>query len=42
MLLVDGVSTAHVVARRCPISTVISQGNIIHQQDVGELKGEFR
>ncbi|WP_409366610.1 amidohydrolase family protein [Lysinibacillus sp. 38-6] len=42
MLLVDGVSTAHVVARRCPISTVISQGNIIHQQEVGELKGEFR
>ena len=42
MLLVDGVSTAHVIARRCPISTVISQGKIIHQQDVGELKGEFR
>ncbi|GLC88174.1 amidohydrolase family protein [Lysinibacillus piscis] len=42
MLLVDGVSSAHVVARRCPISTVISQGTIIHQQDVGELKGELR
>lgn len=42
MLLVDGISTAHVVARRCPISTVISKGSIIHQQDVGELKGEFR
>lgn len=42
MLLVDGVSTAHVVARRCPISTVISQGKIIHQQEVGELKGEYR
>jgi len=42
MLLIDGISTAHVVARRCPISTVISQGHIIHQQEVGELKGEFR
>ncbi|MFF2174883.1 amidohydrolase family protein [Lysinibacillus sp. NPDC058147] len=42
MLLVDGVSTAHVVARRCPISTVISKGKIIHQQEIGELKGEFR
>lgn len=42
MLLVDGISTAHVVARRCPITTVISQGHIIHQQEVGELKGEYR
>jgi len=42
MLLVDGVSSAHIVARRCPISTVISQGKVIHQQEVGELKGEFR
>jgi len=42
MLLIDGISTAHVVARRCPISTVISQGHIIHQQEVGELKGEYR
>ncbi len=42
MLLVDGVSTAHVIARRCPITTVISRGKMIHQQDVGELKGEFR
>ena len=42
MLLVDGVSTAHVIARRCPITTVISRGKMIHQQDVGELKGELR
>ncbi|MEO4053801.1 amidohydrolase [Solibacillus sp. CAU 1738] len=41
MLLLDGVSTAHVVARRCPITTVISNGNIIHQSSI-ELKGVYR
>lgn len=40
-LLVDAVSSAHLIARQCPISTVISKGNIIHLEEI-ELKGEFR
>lgn len=40
-LLVDAMSSAHLVARRCPISTVISKGKIIHQEEI-ELKGAFR
>ncbi len=40
-LLADGVSTAHVIARLCPISTVISKGKIIHQNEV-TVKGEYR
>ncbi|MFD2115165.1 amidohydrolase [Paenibacillus yanchengensis] len=40
-LLVDAVSSAHLIARRCPISTVISKGKIIHEEAI-ELKGEFR
>lgn len=40
-LLVDGVSSAHVIARRCPISTVISKGKIIHQNEV-TVKGAYR
>lgn len=40
-LLVDAVSSAHLIARRCPISTVLSKGNIIHEETF-ELKGEFR
>jgi cytosine/adenosine deaminase-related metal-dependent hydrolase len=40
-LLVDAVSSAHLIARQCPISTVISKGNIIHEEEI-ELKGEFR
>lgn len=40
-LLVDAVSSAHLIARRCPISTVLSKGKIIHEEAI-ELKGEFR
>lgn len=40
-LLVDAVSSAHLIARQCPISTVISKGNIIHKEDIN-LEGEFR
>lgn len=40
-LLVDAVSSAHLIARQCPLSTVISKGNIIHEEEI-ELKGEFR
>ncbi|WP_062105618.1 amidohydrolase [Bacillus niameyensis] len=40
-LLVDAVSSAHLIARQCPISTVISKGNIIHEEEI-ELEGEFR
>lgn len=40
-LLVDAVSSAHLIARQCPISTVISKGSIIHEEKM-ELKGEFR
>ncbi|MDW0114418.1 amidohydrolase [Sporosarcina saromensis] len=40
-LLVDAVSSAHLIARQCPISTVISKGTIIHEEEI-ELKGEFR
>jgi cytosine/adenosine deaminase-related metal-dependent hydrolase len=41
VLLVDAVSSAHLIARQCPISIVISKGNIIHEEEI-ELKGEFR
>lgn len=41
LILVDAVSSAHLIARQCPISTVISRGTIIHQNDI-ELKGGFR
>lgn len=40
-LLVDAVSSAHLIARQAPISTVISKGHIIHENKF-ELKGEFR
>ncbi|QCR33557.1 amidohydrolase [Lysinibacillus sp. SGAir0095] len=40
-LVIDGVSSAHVVARRCPITTVISKGKVIHQNPT-ELKGALR
>lgn len=40
-LLVDAASSAHLIARQCPISTVISKGNIIHEEEI-ELKGAFR
>ncbi len=40
-LLVDAVSSAHLIARQCPISTVISKGKPIHEEEI-ELKGEFR
>lgn len=40
-LLVDGVSAAHVIARQCPISTVISNGKVVHQDDI-TLKGAYR
>lgn len=40
-ILVDAVSSAHLIARQCPISMVISKGNIIHEEEIA-LKGEFR
>lgn len=40
-ILVDGVSSAHVISRQCPISTVISKGKVIHQNDI-TLKGAYR
>lgn len=40
-LLVDAVSSAHLIARQCPISKVISKGKIIHDEEI-ELRGEFR
>ena len=41
IILVDGVSSAHVIARQGPISTVISKGKVIHQNDI-TLKGAYR
>jgi len=41
LLLVDAVSSAHLIARVCPITTVISKGVIIHEKEMA-LKGEFR
>lgn len=40
-LLVDAVSSAHTIARMCPITTVISKGTVIHQKNVA-LKGAYR
>ena len=40
-LLVDAISSAHMIARQAPISTVISQGKVIHEQEI-EIRGEFR
>lgn len=40
-LLVDAVSSAHLIARRCPITTVISKGQVISREEL-PLKGEFR
>lgn len=40
-LLVDAISSAHMIARRTPISTVISSGKIIHQEKL-DLKGGKR
>ncbi|MHC5267905.1 amidohydrolase [Enterococcus sp. LJL98] len=40
-LLVDAVSSAHLIARQCPISMVIAKGNIIHEEEI-EVRGEFR
>ena len=40
-ILVDAVSSAHLIARQCPISIVISNGRIIHQADI-KLKGAYR
>lgn len=40
-LLVDAVSSAHFIARRCPISTVISNGQVIYEEPI-TLKGAFR
>lgn len=40
-LLVDAVSSAHYIARRCPISTVISKGQVIYEQEI-TVKGAFR
>ena len=40
-LLVDAVSSAHLIARRCPISTVISRGQVISEQSI-QQKGAYR
>lgn len=40
-ILVDAVSTAHLIARQGPITTVLSKGNIIHRNEI-ELKGANR
>lgn len=40
-LLVDAVSAAHTIARICPITTVISNGSIIYEDNI-ELKGAYR
>ncbi|MGO2083727.1 amidohydrolase [Vagococcus sp.] len=40
-LLVDAVSSAHLIARQGPISTVVSRGKVIAQEAI-ELKGEYR
>lgn len=41
LILADAVSSAHLIARRCPVTTVVSKGKIIHQEEV-ELKGAVR
>lgn len=41
LILVDAVSSAHMIARQCPISTVVSAGEIIYQTDI-TLKGAYR
>lgn len=40
LLLVDAVSSAHMIARRAPISTVISKGNILIEKEL-TLKGAY-
>ncbi|MDT2833806.1 amidohydrolase [Vagococcus carniphilus] len=40
LLLVDAISSAHMIARRAPISTVISRGNILKAEEL-ELKGGY-
>ncbi|MGX7012788.1 amidohydrolase [Vagococcus silagei] len=40
-LLVDAVSSAHLIARRGPISTVISRGTILVEKEI-DLKGVYR
>lgn len=41
LILVDAVSSAHLIARQCPISTVLSKGAIIYQDNF-ELRGGYR
>ena len=33
-ILVDAVSSAYLIARKCPISTVIAQGVVVHQVEM--------
>ena len=40
-ILVDAVSSAHLIARKCPISTVISKRAIVHQVEMVQ-KGALR
>lgn len=40
-ILVDAVSSAHMIARQCPISTVFSTGKTIYQADIA-LEGAYR
>lgn len=41
VLLVDAVSSAHLIARQCPITAVISKGSVLHREAY-DLKGELR
>lgn len=40
-ILVDAVSSAYLIARKCPISTVIAQGVVVHQVEMVQ-KGALR
>ncbi len=38
-ILVDAVSSAHLIARKYPISTVIAQGVVVHQVEMVQKGG---
>ena len=40
-ILVDAVSSVHLIARKCPISTVIAEGVVVHQVEMVQ-KGALR
>lgn len=39
-LLIDAISSAHMIARKAPISLVVSKGKIIHEEPL-DLKGAY-